>query len=65
MQEPRLVEIKDGWAALGEGWAVFGKTPDDARQRYVAADEKHAELRARTVESLDHAPADRPPAPAR
>jgi len=65
MQEPRLVEIKDGWAALGDGWAVFGKTPDDARERYVAADEKHAELRARAVESLDHPSADRRPAPAR
>ena len=63
MQEPRLVEIKDGWAALGDGWAVFGKTPDDARERYVAADEKHAELRARAVE--DHASAEGRPAPAR
>lgn len=59
MQEPRLVEIKDGWAALGEGWAVFGETPDDARKRYVAADEKHAELRARTVEPPDQALAGR------
>jgi len=56
MQEPQLVEIKDGWAALGEGWAVFGKTPDDALERYAAADEKHAELRARTIESRDATP---------
>lgn len=55
MQDPKLVEIKDGWAALGDGWAVFGATPDDARQRYVAADEKHAELRARTLEQPDPA----------
>lgn len=55
MQEPRLVEIKDGWAALGEGWAVFGKTPDDVLKRYVAAAEKHAELRARTINSPDSA----------
>lgn len=56
MQEPQLVEIKDGWAALGEGWAVFGKTREDALERYVSADEKHAELRARTMESPDPAP---------
>ncbi len=55
MQEPQLVEIKDGWAALGEGWAVFGKTPEDALERYLAADEKHAEIRARDTESPDRA----------
>ena len=60
MQEPRLVEIKDGWAALGEGWAVFGATPDDALERYVAADEKHAELRARPVDSPAPSPGSRP-----
>lgn len=50
MGEPRLVEVKDGWAALGDGWAVFGRTPADARKLFGAAEDKHAELRARTAE---------------
>ena len=49
MREPRLVEVKDGWAALGDGWAVFGPTPADARRLFGAAEDKHAELRARTA----------------
>lgn len=51
MQEARLVAIKDGWAALGDGWAVFGASRNEALDRYQAAEEKHAELRARPVYS--------------
>jgi hypothetical protein len=54
MQEPQLVEIKDGWATLSEGWAVFGKAPEDAFERYVAG--KRSMLRfGRAGTSPDHA----------
>lgn len=31
---PRLVRIKDGWAAHGPGWAVHGATAEDATSKY-------------------------------
>ena len=45
--EPRLVPVKQGWAAVGDGWAVVGTTRDEARKLFSAAEEKHAQLRAR------------------
>jgi hypothetical protein len=54
MQEPQLVEIKDGWAALSEGWAVFGKAPEDAFERYVAATRSMLRF-GRAGPSPDHA----------
>lgn len=56
--EPRLVPVKQGWAAVGDGWAVVGATRDEARKRFNAAEERHAELRAR-----DSGPSDSSPSP--
>ena len=30
--EPKLVEVKNGWPAVGDYWAVFGNTMDDLLQ---------------------------------
>lgn len=44
MTEPELVEIKGGWLARGEGWAVQAPTPAEARQRYEEAVRQHEEI---------------------
>ena len=47
--EPRITPIKNGYAALGDGWAVFGRDPEDARARFVEAERQHAAIRSRGV----------------
>ena len=47
--EPRVEPIKNGWHALAPGLAVRGDSEDDARERFNAAVEKDAELRARAA----------------
>lgn len=42
--EARLTPIKDGWAAVGHGWAVFGETRGEALERYRDAEAEHAKL---------------------
>lgn len=44
-----LVPIKNGWAARGEGWAVHGRTPEEARQKFYEAEERHREIDARSI----------------
>jgi hypothetical protein len=55
--EPRLVPVKQGWAAVGDGWAVVGATRGEARKLFSAAEEKHAELRASDPGPSDSSPA--------
>ena len=38
-KEPVLVLIKNGWAALGDGWAVHGRTREEALENYRKAEE--------------------------
>jgi hypothetical protein len=45
--EPILSEIKNGWAALGHGWAVHGRTKEEALQKYYEAEAKHREINQR------------------
>jgi hypothetical protein len=52
MREPRLVPIKSGWAAVGDGWAVHGTTQEEARQLFEAAEKKHQEIDARPNVSM-------------
>lgn len=41
-----MAPIKNGWAALsGEGWAVHGKTQDEARENYRDALQRHERMR--------------------
>lgn len=44
-----LKPIKNGWAALGDGWAVHGKTEEEAVRLYHETVEKHREIDARTI----------------
>ena len=43
--------IKNGWAAFGDGWAVHGKTEEEAVRLYHEAVERHREMDARAVEA--------------
>jgi hypothetical protein len=45
--EPVMVKIMDGWAAVGHGWAVFATLEGDARYKYAEAQKLHAEIAAR------------------
>jgi hypothetical protein len=42
--EPILTPIKNGWAARGKGWAVHGRTKEEAIQRYYEAEVRHREI---------------------
>ena len=45
----RLRAIKNGWAALGDGWAVHGRTKEEAIEKYHEAEVWHKVLDARVV----------------
>jgi hypothetical protein len=47
VSEPQVVPIKSGWAAVGDGWAVHGKTQEEARRLFEVAELKHQEIDAR------------------
>ncbi len=46
---PVLAPIKNGWAALGDGWAVHGRTQEEALENYHKAEERHREIDARPL----------------
>ena len=46
---PQIRKIEGGWAAVGNGFAVFGKTSDEAREKFRKAEERHKEIMGRTV----------------
>jgi len=39
--EPKLIHVKVGWAAVGDYWAVFGETQEEAIERFKKAEELH------------------------
>lgn len=45
--EARLIGIKGGWAALGQGWAVFGESKSDALAKYRDAMRRHESILSR------------------
>lgn len=45
--EAQLERIRNGWAAVGKGWAVFGETPEEAKESFRLAEAKHAEIESR------------------
>lgn len=47
MEHPRVEPVKNGWAAYGEGWAVKGRTPEEARERFAEAERRHKEIAER------------------
>jgi hypothetical protein len=52
MVEPVLMQIKGGWLARGEGWAVRAATAEDARAAYAEADRRHSEIDQRKLGAL-------------
>lgn len=54
-----LRQIKDGWAALGRGWAVFGATREEALRRYREAEARHDEINRRAAPVVEPAQAHR------
>jgi len=52
--EPRLVKVKNGWAAVGDYWAVFGNTEEDAVSKFRKAEQKHEEIAKRQPSPSDH-----------
>jgi len=47
MDNPRIEEIRGGFVAIGEGWAVVAATPGEAVKRYREAQRIHREIAAR------------------
>jgi hypothetical protein len=47
MESPILRPIKNGWAALGRGWAVHAATEEEARRLFEEAARKHDEIMRR------------------
>ena len=40
----KLVQVRVGWAAVGDSWAVFGATQEEAIERFGEAEERHKRL---------------------
>jgi len=43
----KLRQIKGGWAASGDGWAVHGATQEEATERFHEAECQRAEIAKR------------------
>jgi hypothetical protein len=39
LEQPKLVKVWVGWAAVGDGWAVYAPTMQEAIRRFHAADQ--------------------------
>jgi hypothetical protein len=48
-REPILKPIKNGWAAFGDGWAVHGRTREEAIENFHRAEERYREIDARPL----------------
>jgi hypothetical protein len=48
-REPKIVVIKGGYAAVTEFWAVFGKTKEEAIQKFRETELKHSEIGKREL----------------
>lgn len=47
--EPKLIEVKGGWAAVADWWAVFGATKEEALEKFREAEERHKVIYSREV----------------
>jgi hypothetical protein len=43
-REPSLKPIFKGWAAQGDGWAVHGRTQEEALEKYRKAEQRRREI---------------------
>ena len=57
MDQPKLERIKNGWAAVGNGWAVHGRTEEEALELFRQAQDRHARIAERVLPENRHAPA--------
>ncbi len=46
-REPSLTPIFNGWAAHGDGWAVHGRTREEALEKYWKAEQHRREILTR------------------
>jgi len=53
MENPRLTPIKAGWAARGNGWAVHGKTREEALRLFQEAENHHQIIMSRPDNERD------------
>lgn len=44
MEQPRIERIKNGWAAIGNGWAVHGATQEEALEKFRQAEQRHRKI---------------------
>lgn len=51
--QPKLQQIKNGWAAIGQGWAVHAPTQEEALRKFEEAERKHQEIAARPPKTQD------------
>jgi hypothetical protein len=51
----RLERVREGWAAIGDGWAVFAPSKEEAEARFIEAERKHEEIDARAATSSEYA----------
>ena len=49
-----LYRVVGGWHAAGKGWAVFGKTPEEARAKFDEAVARHRQIMARGTTPFQH-----------
>ena len=47
--EPTIVEIKGGWAAVADWWAVFAPTKEEVIRAFAEAKERHAMIASRDL----------------
>lgn len=47
MEIPVIYQIKGGWAAQGNGWAVHAATKDEALRKFRLAEQLHEIIRER------------------
>jgi hypothetical protein len=49
----KAITVTKAWAAFGHGWAVHGKTEEEAVELYRGAVERHREMDVRAVEGSE------------
>lgn len=49
MQPLRLEQVRNGWAAFGRGWAVHGRTREEATRLFYETVAKHKEIDSRPL----------------
>lgn len=51
----KLCAIRNGWAAIGQGWAVHGRTKEEAQDNFAQSKALHKLIEARTRDRIARA----------